>query len=703
MNEIKIIQNLISIRQIFGDFIMKKSNFIRIFIFFMLFTVSLVNAETYRVKLADKGEGEFYLNSHKYKKAINSLTKKCLQRREKHFGKSELLVSEADVPVNEEYISKIEEAGAKVLLKLKWLNYIVVECSEEVLAEIENLDFVVQAETTNNKTVEFSIASTNNPEIINDATILFNPKLYSMSEDSSMYKYSYTQNNALGAIEFHKIGVAGYDVDLGITDTGFSFQNDTLLSDERVKASYDFIFQDENVDNDSLDVIQQNSHGTAVMSTIIAKDDEKMIGIAPYVNLYLAKTENMRYEKHIEEDNLCAGLEWLEAQGVDITNTSLGYTWMDIGEANLYDDLTGHSTIVARYINMIAEKGVLPFVAAGNSGPKWHTLGSPGDADSAITIGALLVDTLAAVGFSSRGPLISGVLKPDLATQGVRVFCAHPTIAGSLIGENGTSVASPLAAGGAALLYSTMPFLKAWEFKELIYTTATNAQLKDSVIGYGKPNYWECFQNADIAYGNYFYFPKGDYMRIMIFINNKNEGAINTISLQFGDKEKIERYKLIKLEKEYLYAVDIPISKFENQTAICYFNAINNNRHTRKPFYEDKFYTIVPNEEHFPFRIDKDDIPDYEPTSNTDNPAYCRINNEIIRQGDDITFYVHSPNNSSISINIYDYLGKKIFAGINKMSYDNNYVINSATFSKGIYYARINIGKKTHINKFIVE
>ena len=66
----------------------------------------------------------------------------------------------------------------------------------------------------------------------------------------------------------------------------------------------------------------------------------------------LAKTEDLRYERHVEEDNFVAGLEWLEAQGVDITNTSLGYTVFDAPEApHTYDELTGNRVPASRAVN----------------------------------------------------------------------------------------------------------------------------------------------------------------------------------------------------------------------------------------------------------------------------------------------------------------------------------------------------------------
>src|SRR5439155_1377426 len=67
-----------------------------------------------------------------------------------------------------------------------------------------------------------------------------------------------------------------------------------------------------------------------------------------------------------------------------------------------------------------AAHGILVVTAAGNGGPGFRTLVTPGDADSVITAGA--EDSLGALAsFSSRGPTADGRLKPDLTAPGVLV------------------------------------------------------------------------------------------------------------------------------------------------------------------------------------------------------------------------------------------------------------------------------------------
>ncbi|MGW6461465.1 S8 family serine peptidase, partial [Streptomyces sp. NPDC055078] len=123
-----------------------------------------------------------------------------------------------------------------------------------------------------------------------------------------------------------------------------------------------------------------------------------------------------------------------------------------------------------------AEKGVLFAVASGNEGP--GTVGSPGTADSALTVGAVDgQDRLA--GFSSGGPRMGdGAIKPDVTAPGVDIAAAAAK-GGSgqkppgYTTMSGTSMSTPHAAGAAAILRQQHPD---W----------TYAQIKSAIVGSAK-------------------------------------------------------------------------------------------------------------------------------------------------------------------------------------------------------------------------
>ncbi len=128
------------------------------------------------------------------------------------------------------------------------------------------------------------------------------------------------------------------------------------------------------------------------------------------------------------------------------------------------------SSLVDDYI--WRNKDYLVLYAAGNAGPGAQTVGSPGTAKNVLTIGASennrpdqgddADDPNTMASFSSRGPTSDGRVKPDVVAPGTWVLSVRATQApdGSFWAPfnqdyaymGGTSMATPLSAGGAAIV-----------------------------------------------------------------------------------------------------------------------------------------------------------------------------------------------------------------------------------------------------------
>src|SRR5687767_9546228 len=144
----------------------------------------------------------------------------------------------------------------------------------------------------------------------------------------------------------------------------------------------------------------------------------QFVGTAPKATYYLWVTENDTSEFLAEEDFWVAGAEAADSAGVDVINTSLGYSLFDDSLMNhTYAQMDGATTRISIGTDIAASKGIICLNSAGNSGNNaWFYITAPADADSVLTVGAVGPDRVYA-SFSSKGPSSDGRVKPNVATQ----------------------------------------------------------------------------------------------------------------------------------------------------------------------------------------------------------------------------------------------------------------------------------------------
>ncbi|GAA2320933.1 S8 family serine peptidase [Streptomyces kunmingensis] len=252
-----------------------------------------------------------------------------------------------------------------------------------------------------------------------------------------------------------KAWAAGYDgkgVKIAVLDTGVTATHPDLKGQ---------VVEEKNFST-AADATDHYGHGTHVASIAAgtgAQSGGKYKGVAPGAKLLSGKV--LDDDGFGEDSGILAGMEWAAAQGADVINLSLGG-----GDTPEIDPLE------AQVNKLSAEKGVLFAIAAGNEGPQ--SVGSPGSADAALTVGAV-DDQDKLADFSSTGPRVGdGAIKPDVTAPGVDITAAAApgSVIAKEVGENpagyltisGTSMATPHVAGAAAILKQEHPD---WTYQEL--------------------------------------------------------------------------------------------------------------------------------------------------------------------------------------------------------------------------------------------
>ena len=453
-------------------------------IFILLQTHAFSQYSRYIISLTDK-KG----TSHQLSNPSTFLSPKSITKRTKF----NISLDSTDLPVSKIYLDSILGAGKVTLINTsKWLNQVLIQTTDaQALSKISSFTFVKKRQA-----IAFKPSKQASPDFIEEITDLNKSTETTNSNVNSLqYGNSGKQIQIHEGEYLHNLGFKGQNVSIAVLDGGFFNYNaikafDSVRSSGRIKATWDFFDNNNQVQED-------DPHGMYCFSILAANLPGIFVGSAPEADYYLFRTEDVKSEFPVEEQNWLAAAEKADSLGIDIISSSLGYTTFDDPAFNYgYDDMNGKNTIVTRGAALAFRKGILVMNSAGNSGTNsWKFIGAPADGEQVLAVGAVNI-TRQVAPFSSYGPTFDQRIKPDIVSVGWGTALINAS--GLPASGNGTSFSNPNIAGLIACLWQAFPEMRNNEIIDAVRKSGDMYANPDSRSGYGLPNMQKAFGLLEI-------------------------------------------------------------------------------------------------------------------------------------------------------------------------------------------------------------
>ena len=262
--------------------------------------------------------------------------------------------------------------------------------------------------------------------------------------------------------------IRGQNVTVAILDTGMSVHPDLK---GRLLAFQDCVGHRQGMYDDS-------GHGTHV-GGIIAGDGRmsrgRLGGIAPEAKLVIVKVLDAKGEGSVEQ--IMDGIWWLQKNhrryGIRIVNISVGAR---------RDLEPGKEACLIQAVEELWNRGITVVVSAGNYGPGEGSIAVPGHSRKVITVGALEEPGMKNR-CSGSGPTDQCIVKPELVAPGYQILSCngrYPVNKNPYVRKSGTSMATPVVSGAAALFLSKYPEAQNVELKLRFRETSEHKPVEQS-------------------------------------------------------------------------------------------------------------------------------------------------------------------------------------------------------------------------------
>ena len=274
-------------------------------------------------------------------------------------------------------------------------------------------------------------------------------------------------------------GYDGAGSTVAIIDTGIDgnhsslddHDDDPLTNDPKVIGFYDPVNNPSLTNGTEVFAYDDQGHGSHCAGTTAGTGAPtyEHIGMAPQASLVGVKVLDAGGSGSFA--TVMAGMEWTVENRYKFNIRAAS---MSLGGPGAIEWTSSEEDSVNRYANEMVRAGIALFIAAGNTFVSAQ-IGTPGSAEDAITVGALDKNSAIAV-YSSQGPTEEGRVKPNIAYVGSNVMSVAFNTGDQYTDMSGTSMATPGAAGVAALMLQANPDLSPFDIRNIMQETATYRQ-----------------------------------------------------------------------------------------------------------------------------------------------------------------------------------------------------------------------------------